>query len=72
MNDEEVDECIQDIKCKGSCTHIEEEDVRNLRALRRMKEQGGSRNSPQEKPDNKTVHRCTVHSVRSDSLLTNI
>ena len=54
----EVEECIQDEKCKGNCSHIIEEDLRNLRNFRKMKLQGGIRSTPTENPLNQVVHRC--------------
>ena len=53
-----MDECIQEGKCKENCSHIVEEDLRNLRNLRKMKLQGGIRTSPTEKSVNQVVHRC--------------
>ena len=45
-------------KCDGNCVHIEQEDLRNLRNLRMMKQQGGSRKSPLENPENRIMNRC--------------
>ena len=54
----EVDECIKEVKCKDNCSHIVEEDVRNLKEMKRMKQLGGRRNCPLEKPEDRTVNRC--------------
>ena len=42
-----IDECIMEEKCVGNCKHIVEEDLRNLKEMRKMKNHGGKRNSPQ-------------------------
>ena len=44
--EEQEDECIMEVKCTGTCAHIAEENLRNLKNMRKMKQQGGRRNSP--------------------------
>ena len=40
--EQEEDECIMDIKCKGDCRHIMEEDLKNLKNMRNIKQKGGN------------------------------
>ena len=56
--DDQVDECIIEGKCEENCRHIVEEDLRNLKNMRKMKNQGGRRNTPQEPPEVREKNRC--------------
>ena len=56
--EDQIDECIVEGKCEGSCSHIVEEDLQNLKNMRRMKQQGGRRNFPQEPPEVIEKNRC--------------
>ena len=60
VHEVEIDECIMDIKCTGNCNHVAEQDLRDLKNLRKIKHQGGQRNSPLENSDVRVevLHRC--------------
>ena len=57
--EEEQEECIMDGKCSGDCAHIVAENLKNLKAMRNMKHQGGKRTSPVENAEVRVIHRCT-------------
>ena len=48
------DECINNAKCEGNCSHIEEAQL-----IAAMAKLGGRRNSPMEEPVVKTCHKCS-------------
>ena len=48
---EEIDECVVNIKCKGNCTHI-------TCRMQTMRLQGGRRTSPGAEPDHRSTHSC--------------
>ena len=47
-----------DVKCKGDCRHIVEEDLKNLRDMRNIKQNGGNTFLPMVDQEERSVHRC--------------
>ena len=64
--DVQIDECNREEKCEGNCSHVAEEDLRKLRNMRGMKQQGGRRNSPQEAPEIMVQNRSPQFNFKSE------